>query len=89
VTFRWYGHVDWREDLDVGVSRSTDDLANWRARDPISRLAVAMEAAKCWSAADHAAAVSELESDIASAWDRAMNDPWPADSALLDRVYAS
>jgi pyruvate dehydrogenase E1 component alpha subunit len=22
VTYRWYGHVDWRDDVDVGVDRS-------------------------------------------------------------------
>src|SRR5688572_24083070 len=44
VTFRWLGHVDWREDLDVGVARSSDDLALWRARDPIARLERSMEA---------------------------------------------
>jgi pyruvate dehydrogenase E1 component alpha subunit len=28
VTHRWYGHVDWREDIDVGVHRSLDELTN-------------------------------------------------------------
>jgi pyruvate dehydrogenase E1 component alpha subunit len=89
VTFRWYGHVDWREDVDVGVNRSTDDLASWRARDPVSRLTTAMEQRGFWSAAQHAALVGELESEIAAGWERAMNDPWPAADALLGRVYAS
>jgi TPP-dependent pyruvate/acetoin dehydrogenase alpha subunit len=89
VTFRWYGHVDWREDIDVGVSRSTEDLANWRARDPVSRLTSAMEHSGFWSAADHATLVGKLETEIAAAWDQAMNDPWPAAHALMDRVYAS
>ena len=26
ITFRWYGHVDWREDIDVGVKRSKKDI---------------------------------------------------------------
>ena len=26
VTYRWYGHVDWREDIDVGVNRSQADV---------------------------------------------------------------
>ena len=29
VTFRHYGHVDWRKDIDVGVNRSVEDLENW------------------------------------------------------------
>lgn len=38
ITYRWYGHVDWREDIDVGISRSKQDLINWKKRDPIKRL---------------------------------------------------
>ena len=30
ITYRWYGHVDWREDIDVGVNRSKEDLINWK-----------------------------------------------------------
>ena len=29
VTYRLYGHVDWREDIDVGVNRSKD-LDLWK-----------------------------------------------------------
>lgn len=88
VTFRWYGHVDWREDIDVGVERSTEDLTNWRARDPVSRLTVSLERAGVWLAADQIALVEGLNRLIAEAWDRAMSDPWPHADALLDRVYA-
>ena len=49
VTFRWLGHVDWRDDIDVGVERSADDLALWRERDPIARLRRAMETEGLWS----------------------------------------
>jgi len=88
VTFRWYGHVDWREDSDVGVDRSATTLAGWHARDPIARLAAALERDGLWSAADQAAVAGTLAGEIAEAWERAMGDPWPEQSALLDRVYA-
>lgn len=88
VTFRWYGHVDWREDIDVGVDRSTGDLANWRARDPVSRLTNAMESAGYWSPDKQAEMVNELNTVISQAWDTAMLDPWPAPETLLDYVYA-
>ena len=42
VTFRHYGHVDWRKDIDVGVNRSAEDLEDWLKRDPISRLEISM-----------------------------------------------
>lgn len=88
VTYRWYGHVDWREDIDVGVNRSTNDLANWRARDPVARLRTAMEKAGIWSGAEHARLVDELDGEISHAWSQAMEDPWPEPETLLGRVYA-
>jgi TPP-dependent pyruvate/acetoin dehydrogenase alpha subunit len=41
VTYRWRGHVGHREDMDVGVKRSSD-LVLWKQRDPIRRLAEAL-----------------------------------------------
>lgn len=89
VTFRWYGHVDWREDIDVGVNRSIMDLENWRRRDPISRLKVALEQGGLWSVAEQDRIASEIGREIFSAWERAMGDPYPQAAALLDRVYAT
>lgn len=42
LTHRQLGHVDWREDIDVGVSRSSEELELWKLRDPILRLEGAM-----------------------------------------------
>lgn len=89
VTFRWYGHVDWREDVDVGVHRSQDELENWRARDPIRRLTMAMEDAGIWSEEQDEELKNELAATVNSAWEQAIADPYPDESALLSRVYAS
>jgi TPP-dependent pyruvate/acetoin dehydrogenase alpha subunit len=89
VTFRWYGHVDWREDVDVGVDRSTEDLANWRARDPVSRLTTALEQESLWSVPRQSALADELSRVIAGAWEQAMTDPWPTADVLLGSVYSS
>ena len=88
VTFRWLGHVDWREDVDVGVTRSQENLANWRARDPVSRLERALVSADQWSIDQGEELRSEIKAEIASSWETAMADPWPEDEALLDWVYA-
>ena len=89
VTYRWYGHVDWRDDIDVGVNRSLDDVQNWRARDPISRLSEAMIKAGMWSIDQEDAFCENLDDEISKAWEKAMADPYPDDSATLDRVYAN
>jgi pyruvate dehydrogenase E1 component alpha subunit len=87
VTFRWFGHVDWREDVDVGVARSADDIAQWRKRDPVRRLAEGLELAGAWSAERNESMLSELRTEITEAWQQALADPWPPESALLARVY--
>ena len=89
VTYRWYGHVDWRDDIDVGVHRSQQDVANWKARDPMTRLTAAMTQAGIWTANDAQLLEQEVAAQIDADWQRAMADPYPPESALLDRVYAS
>ena len=88
VTFRWLGHVDWREDVDVGVSRSANEVRQWRGRDPVARLERSLEVAGCWSAEHREAAIAELQRQIADAWQAAVADPWPDPSELLGRVHA-
>lgn len=87
VTFRWYGHVDWREDIDVGLHRSVEELNNWRRRDPIRRLKDAMLKAGMWTEQDDKALEATLQQEVEAAWAQAMQDPYPGAAALLDRVY--
>lgn len=87
VTFRWYGHVDWREDIDVGLHRSVEELANWRQRDPVRRLKDAMLKAGVWTEQDDKALEAGLQQEVEAAWVQAMQDPYPDAAALLDRVY--
>ncbi|MEE8056411.1 MAG: thiamine pyrophosphate-dependent dehydrogenase E1 component subunit alpha [Pseudomonadales bacterium] len=89
VTYRVYGHVDWRDDIDVGVHRSLKEVDNWRARDPISRLSTPMIKANIWTEEQEISFTQELNEQIVTAWEKAMNDPYPPASATLDRVYAA
>lgn len=89
VTYRWYGHVDWRDDIDVGVDRSKDNVLNWRARDPIKRLSDAMILVGMWSIDQDEELHYRLQAEIDEAWELALSDPYPEDSALLGRVYAA
>ena len=85
-TYRLYGHVDWREDIDVGVGRSKSDLLTWKSRDPIERLKIALSFKREFNSQ-----LSKVEEDIyliiAEAWTRAKADPIPEESELLKYVY--
>ncbi len=87
VTYRWRGHVGPREDMDVGVMRS-HDLALWKERDPVGRLATALQRAGALSADEFAEMQDEVRRHILEAWVQAEQDPFPPQSALLDWVYS-
>ena len=89
VTFRWYGHVDWRDDIDVGVNRSQSDLENWKVRDPIARLRSAMYLKGLWSEDQDKELQKEIGSELESAWEQAVNDPYPNVDSLIERVYSN
>ena len=89
VTFRWYGHVDWREDIDVGLNRSVDELNKWRQRDPIRRLKDSMIKVGVWAECEHEELENILQNEVESTWNRVLQDPYPNSAALLDRVYCN
>ena len=88
VTYRWYGHVDWRDDVDVGVDRSLDDIKHWKARDPILRLSKSMIKAKIWSMKQEEDLINKFSKEIQIAWEKAMNDPYPSSDATIKYVYS-
>ena len=88
VTYRWYGHVDWRDDVDVGVDRSLDDIENWKARDPIMRLSKSMIKAKIWTTEQEKILNNKIGKEIQIAWEKAMNDLYPSSDATLKYVYS-
>lgn len=88
VTYRWYGHVDWRDDVDVGVKRSLVDIENWKARDPITRLSFSMMAEGLWNQNQENELNKGLDVEIKAAWEKAMNDPYPNLDATLKHVYS-
>ena len=89
VTYRWYGHVDWREDIDVGVARSMEDIKNWKARDPINRLSKSMIHSKIWTEEEENELSGKIDTDIQIAWDKAMSDPYPSKESISKFVYSN
>lgn len=88
VTYRWFGHVDWREDVDVGVNRSQEDISDWRARDPLKRLVDAMTAADYLDGCLIRDLESEIKQKIDMSWERASDAEYPSADKLMSRVYA-
>ena len=88
VTYRWYGHVDWRDDIDVGVKRSLNDVENWKKRDPILRLSKSMIKAKIWTMEQEKILNNKIDKEIQIAWEKAMNDSYPSSDATLKYVYS-
>ncbi len=37
-TFRWKGHVDWRDDINVGVTRSMEEVKAWKEKCPLNKM---------------------------------------------------
>lgn len=88
VTYRWRGHVGWRDDEDVGVERK-HDLPEWKLRDPISRLASGLDEAGYLSQNDVDQMIAEVQQELRDAWKDALGDRSPGPEALLERVYAA
>ena len=87
ITYRWFGHDDWREDIDVGVARSKKDLLNWKKRDPIKRLSDAMINKKIWTIENQNTLDSKVDELIDRNWKKALKDDFPDRKSLLDNVY--
>ncbi len=88
VTYRWYGHVDWREDIDVGVNRSAEEVSAWRKRDPAARLVAGLQSMGLIGTDQLAAMEAEIAKEVADAWNLAQEDAYPPLSALASRIFA-
>ncbi len=88
VTYRWRGHVGHREDIDVGVRRSPEELAAWKARDPIQRLVDALISRKDITATEVDEMHDSVQGEVDVAVTAARQADYPPVKALLDMVYA-
>jgi TPP-dependent pyruvate/acetoin dehydrogenase alpha subunit len=71
----------------VGVKRS-DDLGQWKRRDPVRRLVEALRDAGEMDEARYNALLSGVADEIDGAWQRAEASPFPEADATLSMVYA-
>lgn len=87
VTYRFYGHVDFREDIDVGINRSKSEINQWKLRDPIKRLKDEMIRENFVNEEEINLIKNRINMQIEKYWDKAMCDPYPSEKSLLNRVY--
>ena len=87
VTYRWRGHVGYREDEDVGVNRNKD-IHLWKKRDPVRRLADALLESGVLTRTDLLELEHQTNDEIDAAWEKAKKSPCPPSSSLLGFVYA-
>lgn len=83
VTFRWRGHVGPREDIDVGVGRSLDELERWKARDCIARFRQGAIDAGLLTADE----CDAIDVDERAAVDQAIERARAADYPAVERMY--
>ena len=87
ITYRHFGHVDFRRDVDVGVNRSISDLDNWLKRDPITRLNNALLDKKIINEDFIQERSDTINIKLDKGWSDAVSDPYPPKEALLGRVF--
>ena len=88
VTYRWRGHVGPDPNIDVGVRRSVEEVAAWKRRDPIRRLADALIAEGTMSTQDLATLEQDEKDRVQTAIDKGLAADFPDPGTVLDHVYA-
>ena len=84
VTYRLRGHVEPDDQTYVDA----DELALWRARDPLPLQADRLQAAGVIEAAGLAALARQAQARVEAALVYAQASAWPARDALAEHVYA-
>ena len=87
ITYRWFGHVDWREDIDVGINRSAEDLKYWKRRDPILRLKKSLLKENYFEENYLINLEKGIQKDIDNAWLDALEESSPKWNESLDYVF--
>ena len=89
ITYRWFGHVDWREDIDVGINRSEEDLIYWKKRDPILRLKKSLLKKNYFEEHEFIKLENDIRNNIEAAWNYAVKQPSPEWNESLKYVFTN
>jgi TPP-dependent pyruvate/acetoin dehydrogenase alpha subunit len=86
-TYRWFGHVDGNEDIDVGLDRSRDEINKWKLFDPVLMLKEKMIERKFWSEFNQVNLHNKILESINLDWERALSSPNIDPSSLTNNVF--
>lgn len=88
ITYRWYGHVDWREDIDVGVSRSLDDIKAWKGRDPLERLKNGLIEIGMLTEQQYETIQEGIRENVDAQWHLAFEEAQDIERPITENVYS-
>lgn len=86
-TYRWLGHVGYRDDIDVGL-RNAEELAHWKERCPIKNLERKMLSDKMCTEIELGRLHEEVEKMVDNAEELAISAEKPYSETLLRNVYS-
>lgn len=84
LTYRWYGHSE----IDPANYRTTDEVDQWKARDPVPRYESYLTGQGIATATDLKAIEDEINAEIEAAIEFAEAAPQPAAEEALEDVYS-
>ena len=84
LTHRMRGHYEG----DPAKYRELSQLAEWKKKDPIARVARALTSKKALTAKELAAIESEARARVEKAAEFSLSSPWPVESEVDTQVYA-
>ncbi len=88
ITYRWFGHVDWRDDIDVGINRCKKTLANWKNRCPIKRFEGSLLKSNVLEKEEILKIEEDVKKNVDESWTLAMEDSFPNKKNLLQNIYS-
>lgn len=84
-TYRTRGHAEGMRDIGY---RTADEIVEWKARCPITRMKESLLADGTVSPDDLAKVESEVAAEVEAAMQSAIDSPWPDPATVLDHVYS-
>jgi len=86
-TYRYYGHVDWREDVDVGIERSKTKLDYWKSKDPLKKIEEFLLKKNIFNRSEINLFKSQMKEKVLNSWKKALNFKDQTKSDLFKFVY--